>query len=179
MAQPPRRGDPDPLELIDSGQDRRRSALPDLHGDDSGHLAHLATLGHLVDVYLHRLLKPHGLSLSDYRVMSTLRLRPRAERATPQDLNRFTRITSAGMTRTLDRLEDAGYLERAPNPDDRRSVLVGLTDAGWEFAESVVRDLHAQYGELAAGLSAPERKSEVESLRGIITRLSAAITRTR
>ena len=179
MAQAPRRRDPDPLALIDGAKARRREVLPDLQGDESGYLAHLATLAHLVEVHLQRLLKPYRMSISDYRVLSTLRVRPRGERATPNDLNHVAQITSAGMTRTLDRLEDAGYVDRVPNPEDRRSVLVGLTDAGWELAETILRDLHAQHGELASGLSAQDRKAEIETLRTLIARLSGAITRTR
>ncbi len=179
MAQAPRRDDPDPLELLDDAAARRREMLPDLAGDDAAYVPHLATLGHLIDVYMQRLLKPHGISVSDHRVLSTLRIMPRGHPATPQDLNRVARITSAGMTRTLDRLEDAGYVDRVPNPDDRRSVLVGLTDAGWEFAASVMRDMHAHYETVAADLSAAERKASLETLRGAISRLADAITRTR
>lgn len=179
MAQAPRRNDPDPLELLDDARERRRQMLPDLAGDDASYVPHLATLGHLVDVYIQRLLKPHGISVSDHRVLSTLRLQPRGERATPQDLNRVARITSAGMTRTLDRLEDAGYVDRVPNPEDRRSVLIGLTDAGWEFAATVMGDLHAQYEEVAGHLSATERKESLEILRGAISQLATAISRTR
>lgn len=177
MPQPSRSEAPHPLELIDDARARREQALPDLTGDPASYLAHLSTLGHLVEVYVRRLLKPHGIGISDHRVLSTLRIRPRGYRATPQDLNRVAQITSAGMTRTLDRLEAAGYLDRVPNPDDRRSVLVGLTDAGWELAEAILRDLYAQLADVVDGLGAPQRKAEIETLRAIISRLAGVIAR--
>ena len=166
---------PDPLELIDRSQDRRRQAIGGRSADESGHLAHLATLSHLVDTYLQQRLKPHGLTPADYRVLSALRIGAAGERATPQDLNRFTRITSAGMTRTLDRLETAGYLARSPNPDDRRSVFIELTATGWEFAETVMREIDAHYAGVLEGVAAPEIKAEVEILRSVISRLAGSM----
>ena len=39
-------------------------------------------------------------------------------------------LTSSGTTKRLDRLEQAGLITRAPDPDDRRGTLITLTDAG-------------------------------------------------
>lgn len=44
--------------------------------------------------------------------------------ATPTDLARHTGLTSGATTAMLDRLEEAGLIERRPNPADRRGVLV-------------------------------------------------------
>ena len=41
------------------------------------------------------------------------------------------------MTSLLDRLEDAGLLERKDNPDDKRSFLIGLTAKGRKLATRV------------------------------------------
>jgi DNA-binding MarR family transcriptional regulator len=44
------------------------------------------------------------------------------------------------MTSRLDRLEQRGYIRRVPDPSDRRSVLVELTDEGraaWDAAVEV------------------------------------------
>jgi hypothetical protein len=39
-------------------------------------------------------------------------------------------VSSATMTGVIDQLEYRGWVRRLPNPDDRRSVLVEITDAG-------------------------------------------------
>lgn len=179
MAQPPRRPSPHPLELIDDATARREQAIPDLGSDEAAYLGHLSALQQLTEIYLHRLLKPYRLSYSEYRVLTTLRIRPRDYRATPHDLNHVAQITSAGMTRTVDRLEASGFVDRIPNPQDRRSVLIGLTDAGWELAETLIRDLNAQHTALVGDLSERERKRELDTLRAIISRVSAAINRGR
>lgn len=39
-------------------------------------------------------------------------------------------LTTGGVTRLVDRMEKAGYVERRPCPDDRRVLYAGITDAG-------------------------------------------------
>ncbi|OIJ94869.1 MarR family winged helix-turn-helix transcriptional regulator [Streptomyces colonosanans] len=39
-------------------------------------------------------------------------------------------LTSSGITRLVDRMEEAGLVRRVPSPEDRRSVLVEPTDDG-------------------------------------------------
>ncbi|KAB2346109.1 MarR family winged helix-turn-helix transcriptional regulator [Actinomadura rudentiformis] len=47
-------------------------------------------------------------------------------------------LTSGGMTRLIDRMENAGLVHRYTAPDDRRRQLVGLTEAGQaKLAEAV------------------------------------------
>ncbi len=44
--------------------------------------------------------------------------------ATPGQLATATGLTTGAITGIVDRLEKAGYARRAPNPDDRRSLLI-------------------------------------------------------
>lgn len=59
-----------------------------------------------------------------------------------------TGLTSGAASRLIDRLERAGYVRRAPNPKDRRSVLV------MPIVESISRDLAPLYTPLEGALSA-------------------------
>ncbi|MFI8459518.1 MarR family winged helix-turn-helix transcriptional regulator [Kitasatospora sp. NPDC085464] len=43
---------------------------------------------------------------------------------TPGELGARTGLTTGPTTRLVDRLETAGYVRRAPSPDDRRKVIV-------------------------------------------------------
>ena len=53
----------------------------------------------------------------------------------PRVLAAATLITSGAMTARVDRLVSAGYVERRPDPDDRRSILIRLTKKGERIAE--------------------------------------------
>jgi MarR family transcriptional regulator, organic hydroperoxide resistance regulator len=67
-----------------------------------------------------------GLGLTDMQMVHMLQLHGPA---TPKQLGLWTGLSSGGVTVALDRLEEAGYLRREPNPDDRRSLLVALVPA--------------------------------------------------
>jgi DNA-binding MarR family transcriptional regulator len=53
---------------------------------------------------------------------------------TSKELARLMFLTPGAVTQLADRLERAGYLERAPNPADRRSLLLRETRVGEEAA---------------------------------------------
>lgn len=50
--------------------------------------------------------------------------------ATPKQLAAELGLTTGSVTPVLDRLERCGYVRRLPNPHDRRSTLLSLTDLG-------------------------------------------------
>jgi DNA-binding MarR family transcriptional regulator len=57
--------------------------------------------------------------------------------STPSELARQTGLTSGAATAMLDRLEKGGFIERHPNPNDRRGTIIvpveasGARMAGW------------------------------------------------
>jgi len=51
------------------------------------------------------------------------------------DLSTHLQITPAGVTHTINSLEEGGYLERLADPSDRRIVLVRATVKGEEIIE--------------------------------------------
>src|SRR3954451_23111227 len=62
-----------------------------------------------------------GVTAADQRVLGVL---GRMGVATPSRLAESTGLTTGAITGIVDRLERAGFAKRAPNPDDRRSILV-------------------------------------------------------
>jgi DNA-binding MarR family transcriptional regulator len=59
-------------------------------------------------------------------------------------------------TRLVDRLERAGFAERLPHPDDRRSVLVRATDEGRRVFAAVTPNLQAFHRRQWSNLSSDE-----------------------
>jgi DNA-binding MarR family transcriptional regulator/uncharacterized glyoxalase superfamily protein PhnB len=51
---------------------------------------------------------------------------------TQKHLGRRLSMSPGAVTAMIDRLESRGYVQRSPNPEDRRSALVGITKAGIE-----------------------------------------------
>ncbi len=75
-------------------------------------------------------LRAFDLTVADYDVLATLRRRAGTTGLNPRDVQRSVMVTSGGMTKRLDRLEEAGLVERRPDPDDRRGVRIRLTRKG-------------------------------------------------
>lgn len=94
------------------------------------------------------------LSPSQAGVMAHLdRLGP----CTPNELSAAERVAPPSMNRTLNALQLAGYLERTPSGDDRRRVLVSLTDAGRLVVQETRRRRDAWLDRRLAGLDDDER----------------------
>ncbi|WUC68530.1 MarR family transcriptional regulator [Streptomyces sp. NBC_00667] len=74
---------------------------------------------------------------------------------TPGELGTRTGLTTGPTTRLIDRLESAGYVRRAPSPDDRRKVIVEPVGkpAGLDEAMAPARQ---RIGELLSGYT-PEQ----------------------
>jgi DNA-binding MarR family transcriptional regulator len=71
----------------------------------------------------------HRLTISDYEVLLRLARAP-DRRMRRVDLAEQVLLTASGVTRLLDGLERAGYVERGSCDTDRRVVYAVLTDAG-------------------------------------------------
>ena len=61
------------------------------------------------------------------------------DRITSSELGKRTELDSATLTGILDRLAAAELMERQENPDDRRSILIHLTDKGRRLSADVSR----------------------------------------
>jgi DNA-binding MarR family transcriptional regulator len=72
------------------------------------------------------------------------------------------------MTKRLDRLEQAGLVERLPDPADRRGRLVALTGRGRDLVDVAVVDHLANEERLLGGLSPSERRVVGDLLRKLL-----------
>ena len=75
-------------------------------------------------------LRAFDLTVADFDVLATLRRRAGDTGLNARDVQRAVMVTSGGMTKRLDRLEQAGLIERHADPTDRRGVLIRLSDQG-------------------------------------------------
>ena len=86
-----------------------------------------------------------------------------------------TAFTSGGVTRLVDRMERAGYVERCSCPSDRRVQNVWLTDAGREMLERATEvHLRGIQEHVIDALQA----DEVAELAAILAKLVVPVERT-
>ncbi|GGX31852.1 MarR family winged helix-turn-helix transcriptional regulator [Streptomyces lomondensis] len=94
---------------------------------DFGLLIKVATrLEQRIDTVLRR---ECGISHTMFEVLIRLCRQPDEEVSQRRLADDLT-LTSGGITRLIDRMEEAGLVRRVPAPEDRRSVLVEATDHG-------------------------------------------------
>ena len=111
-----------------------------------------------------------GLSLPDWQVLSKLR---NSGPRTPGVLARYLELSSGAMTSRLDALERAGHIRRVPDPEDRRSVIVEITEDGrkaWEKAASIQARKEAFF---ASALTKAEQRRLNALLRKLMLALEA------
>src|SRR5438874_8752764 len=70
-----------------------------------------------------------GLPLTWFDGLAQLRMAP-AQRLTMTQLASALLFSKSGLTRLVDRMVEAGLLQRLARPGDRRSLHIALTDAG-------------------------------------------------
>ena len=76
---------------------------------------------------------------------------------TPSELAVRERIQRPTATRLIARLEEAGFVDRTPDPLDRRSCVVSLTPAGGELLDRVRTRKDAYLARRLRDLDADER----------------------
>ena len=120
-----------------------------------------------------QLLADHGLTLSDYEVLLRLAWSP-DRRMRRVDLAEEVLLTASGITRLLDGLEKAGYVERGTCDSDRRVVYAVLTEAGLTKLRDASTSHVAQVEELFA-----ERfdAAELETVGDLLSRLGGTDSR--
>lgn len=75
----------------------------------------------------------------------------------------------SNITQLTDRLESEGTVRRVPDPEDRRSVLIELTDAGRSMHKAGLEALESTTRALFSGASDDQRDS-LRDLLGLIER---------
>lgn len=143
---------------------------PDLDVGPMGLLGRLARLRNHLARETDAEFARHGLNSSSFDVLATLRRSGPPYRLTPSEFMETMMITSGTMTNRIDQLEKAGMVERLDNPEDRRGVIIALTEKGLEVVEKVVTGHVANQHRLVATLSEDERCE----LNGLLAKFLAA-----
>ena len=156
---------------VDAIIEQWRRERPELDHAPIGIVGRLSRLAREIEARLEPVYRDHGLEPGWHDVLATLRRQGAPYQLRPSDFTGSLMLTSSGTTKRLDRLERAGLVERAPDPDDRRGVIITLTEAGHELIDRVTEAHMANEHRLLEGLSARER----EQLAGLLRKLGLSL----
>ena len=135
---------------------------------DPGLMARIVRMQLLATEQLEAVAAEHGVAFGDYLVLGVIRRSPNG-RCAPSEVCETLHRTSGGMTLTLDRLQEAGWLQRQPHPDDRRKIVLSLTPSGRSLAQSVNASLHEWEDAIGTGLKRkPAMLSALDELLNVL-----------
>lgn len=145
--------------------------LPDLDTSALATIGRLLRATHFADERLGGALAEYGLQPGWFDLLAALRRAGEPFELNPTELMRATMLSSGGMTKRLDRMADAGLVERRPDPDDRRGTRVRLTAKGRETIEGAIRTHTASEEHLLSVLTTHERRMLDRILRKLLAEL--------
>jgi DNA-binding MarR family transcriptional regulator len=141
---------------------------PDLNPSPMGVIGRISRASRYIEQFLQKNFARFGLNGGEFDVLATLRRNGAPYQLTPTALFKSMMLSSGAMTNRLDRLEKAGYIERKPDPNDRRGALVTLTDRGLELIDLAVAAHITHEQQLLSSLTSEEQKLLADLLRKLL-----------
>ena len=154
----------DTTDRVLSGWEETR---PDLEVGVLQVTARLSRIGPLLARRQEDVFGRFALSRGEVGALSALRISGPPYRLSPTRLAKGLMLSSAGITSRIDRLERRRLVRRLDDPDDRRGVLIELTDEGREVVDEAVAALAISDRQLLDRLE----PAEVEQLEGLLRKV--------
>jgi len=117
-----------------------------------------------------RLLRPLGVSSAGGLVLGQLRDHGAMS---PSELGERLIVTRATVTGVVDSLERRGYVQRSPNPSDRRGIIVELTPSGRDVVAQVRTLIHHHERDWMSVLTDAELAAYISLMHRIQARVAA------
>ena len=119
-------------------------------------------------------LSPLGLSWETFSLIAALRRSGKPYELNPTELQRQSLLTSGAMTNRINRVEALGLVERRPDSNDGRGVIVRLTPAGRALADKAIAVHFSQSANVLGTLNAREREQLHQLLAKLLNSLENA-----
>ena len=131
-------------------------------------LSRVTRLGHHLDRARRQAFAEHDIESWEFDVLAALRRAGTPYQLSPGRLLKETLVTSGTMTNRVDRLATRGFVERLPDPKDRRGVLVRLTASGRSTVDGALEGLLRRERDLLGGLDAGDQQRLAKLLRSLV-----------
>jgi len=120
--------------------------------------------------------KAQGMAPSEIELlmMLTMRLESDQKVLTVSELSGLLQITPAAVTHMINPLEERGFIERLSDPNDRRVVIIGMTEKGIEFAQSFVSNAQDKLMGLVTHLGKEDSRVFIQLINKVIDFMSTA-----
>ena len=161
----------DPVDRMLTGWDETR---PDLDVGVLQVTARLSRVGTHLARRQESIFERYGLGRGEVGLLSALRISEPPHRLSPTRLAKGLMLSSAGVTQRIDRLERRGFVRRLADLNDRRGVLIELTDDGLQVVDAAVAANVSSERQLLERLDPDELAALEVILRKLLTGLEPA-----
>jgi len=144
-----------------------KAERPDLDTLPMETIGRILRIQFLAGARIRRHLQRYGIDPGGFDVLATLRRSGSPHRMTPTSLYQELVLTSGAMTNRIDVLEQAGLVQRHPDPADRRGTLIELTKQGMALVDRAMKE----HMEGEAAMAAHLTKQEQRELAGLLQKL--------
>lgn len=154
----------DPISTIVAQWQRER---PDIDPAPMLLFGLIARTQAMTTTFINETLQKWKLSRPSFDVLAALRRAGPPYSLTPKQLSESLMLSGAGMTSRLDRLEALYLVARLPEPNDRRSLKIQLTDRGVRLIDEMIPDIVAAQWSVASKLGASETDELIRLLSNV------------
>ena len=155
-------------DQVDASLEVWARELPDLDLETEGIVERIYKLERQIDSTMRETLEAFDLSYGEYKLVMHLRYGGPPYRGKPGKLAKRLGLSTGAMTNRLDNMERRGLIRRLDDPDDRRGVIVELTEAGKVLWDSTVAAQAEKESIVATALDEGERRELNELLRRLM-----------
>jgi DNA-binding MarR family transcriptional regulator len=124
--------------------------------------------------YFDRVLKPHGIGFSQFRMLGFL-YRHGDVPTMQEDIRAYIDSDKGSVAHSIRRLVDEGYIVRTAHPDDGRAYEIHLTEKGEGFQADWEQLATGWSDQLVKGLSAEERSAVSATLKRMLDNACALL----
>jgi DNA-binding MarR family transcriptional regulator len=152
----------DPIEMA------RANWIEHGWGEAADGMALITSIMRVQQVFLARIesiLRPFGLTFARYEVLRLLAFSRRGTMPVGKIGERL-QVHPASVTNAVQRLEADGLVRRVANPNDGRSILAEITDAGRDLVERCTRRLNAEVFS-AVPIPPAQQARAITALKGV------------
>ncbi len=119
-----------------------------------------------------RLFRPIGLTDAQFNVLMLLKYQSDNGEMNQTAIGSMLFVNRSNVTGLIDRMEQAGWVKRASQADDRRVNLVRITEAGRSILEQAESAYFQRLAEVMGDLSNKEQRQLCSMLERIRTKLN-------
>jgi MarR family transcriptional repressor of emrRAB len=155
---------PSQFELMEENLQNLKQRMPDLPVPGILLCRLLLHIGREMAAGFEQQIRPYGLAEAEFRVLTTLFSQPDGA-AHPSDLCVRASQSPANMSRISDALVERGLITRVSSVQDRRRMVLRITEEGEKFVRDLLPTLHVSLRRMLRDFPDSEQRQMVAQLK--------------